>query len=88
MLKILESTAATSDAFGSPGTRVTLLIDTHAGGVWRMETLTPAGNWVAVTSADLLDASGEWNFWPRPGGEYRLTGGTVGAQAWVSGANE
>ena len=83
--QILGPADTVSETFASAGTRMTLLIDTHAGGVWQLERNTPLGNWVAVSGLE-LSANGEWNFWTGQGAEYRLAGGTVGAHAWITGA--
>ena len=85
MKQILSATQATSDEFPAGGNRysATVMLTAHAGGTWTLQVEAPDGTWidtnVTLTANDIFsDVIFE------RGLKYRLTGGSVGAKAWVS----
>ena len=85
MKQILSATQAGSDEFPAGGNRysATVMLTAHAGGTWTLQVQAPDDTWintnVTFTSNDIFsDVIFE------RGLNYRLTGGSVGATAWVS----
>ena len=59
-------------------------LDVHTGGTWELESRVPGNaQWVG-TSRTFTDI-GQKAFWASTEFEYRLAGGTIGAQAYVTG---
>lgn len=83
---VLEATQSTSKVFYGRGTDARITIDTHAGGIWELQAMSPAGNWITVNDSAFSD-NGVWGLHTVSGEAFRFTGGTVGAQIWVSGVN-
>ena len=73
-----------------PGTRYTVLgmqqivVDIHTGGIWTLQHQSPAGVWIDtdITFTDV----GVKGFYATQDGHYRLSGGSQGARAFVTGA--
>ena len=86
-MQVLEAADSTSASFGATGSPIGIQIDTHQGGTWILQSLTPAGNWINVNETD-FDSNGEWVSDTLPGSTYRFSGGDAGAQIWVYGAIE
>ena len=84
--RILDATETEGSLFYHPGNMlVSILLSDHAGGTWTLQKQTPDGAWVDL-GGDLgveFDSDGEQFFYGTPILPYRLTGGTVGAKAWV-----
>lgn len=84
MRKVLEKTEATGSVFKLYGGVQALILDSHAGGVWGLQIRGP-NEWINVSDMT-FDANGVKMFHAVPGAEYRIAGGTKGAEAVVSGA--
>lgn len=85
--QILGTTQTTSDTFTPIGGEMYLLMDGHAGGTWKLQVKAPSGNWVDLDGDPggvKFEADGMIHFYGVPWLPYRLTGGTAGAQAWVT----
>ena len=86
MINILGATDTTSKSFASGGVQFSLMIDTFVSGIWTLEALSPAANWITMDDKT-FKSEGLWTVYsPAPGVQMRLTGGGAGAQAWVYGA--
>ena len=85
MKEILTATQTVSKTFGSGGSQFSIMIDTHQGGSWQLQALTPHGTWITMDNTTFA-SNGLWTvFAPAPGVLMRIIGGTVGASAWVYG---
>jgi len=80
--QILTETQTTSDVFKFRIADPTILLDNfQSGDPWKLQARSPQGEWVD-TDLDFKEAGGgkldvEVEL------EYRLTGGAVGARAWI-----
>ena len=83
--KILGIAQTTSAEFGHPGGLAFILMDRHAGETWTLQVQTPEGRWVDLSGVGGVefDENGMQVFYGTGALSYRLTGGTVGAEAWV-----
>ncbi len=80
---LLENTEATSEEFTGLGIPMWIQIGSHAGGVWTLQAQDPDGNWEDL-DGQTFDGGGLWLIaLTPPGVPMRITGGTVGAKAWV-----
>ena len=87
MIEVLSSAQTTSVVFTTTGQNLFVVIDTFQGTTaWSLEMLTPAGNWIIASNADDFASDGVWRVLTLPAGQFRFTGGDVGAQIWVEGA--
>ena len=91
--QVLKSTETTSEPFrfftSRTGEKVTPQIitfpddgDAWPGETWELELLTPDGSW--TEQGQSWDDFGSMVFYAVAGESYRLTGGTVGAEAYAS----
>ena len=79
---ILEITETTGSMIIGFGGWYNVLLDTHKGGTWVLQQESPIGNWI---DSDLtFDDSGTKIYLLSAAYQYRLTGGMVGAQAWIA----
>ncbi len=78
--QVLRDTEATGTSFKVTGGDYAIWVVGHAGGTWTLEMDNAAGGW-ASTEVALTDevVNSIWLAERR----YRLTGGTVGARAWI-----
>ena len=83
---ILASTQDTSDTFRTRGGISFLLLSGHAGGTWKLQVEDPDGVWVDVTGDQgvQFNDDGYQVFYADSELTFRLTGGTVGAKAWLT----
>ena len=89
MKQILVDTADTSESFRLRGNRsLILMADFQAGSDWVLQMATPEAipRWLSTTYT--LSASGPLEFRSFPGVVYRVSGGAVGAVAWVADDSE
>lgn len=79
--QILLDSQATGEEFKPIGGPMVILLSGHVGGTWTLQIETPNGVWqdTAITFA----ANGDQGFRLSPELTYRLTGGTIGAEAWL-----
>ena len=87
MTQILASTETTGSAFSTPhGGLVFILLSAHAGGVWKLQVKSPDDEWVDADGDAGIEfiESGYKSWYCDVDAEYRLTGGTAGAKAWIS----
>ena len=86
MKQILADTQTTSDEYHAGGNRysATVILTNHAGGTWTLEVEAPDGTWVDPESVQFTKNDVFSNVIFERGLNYRLTGGSVGATAWVS----
>ena len=82
---ILSDTQTTSDTHEAAGGRYsgTVFLTGHAGGTWTLQAESPDGDWIATNVTFTADGI-QSNIIFEEGVRYRLTGGTVGAKAWIS----
>lgn len=82
--KILESNEAVGDAFLIEHPRAFIVMK-HAGGTWNLEILLPDGTWLNIGAGGVQFTSGGlFHFYAVPAMNYRLRGGSVGAEAWLA----
>lgn len=84
MKQILDTTDATSSVFRATTAENLVLLLEHAGGTWKLEVQAPSGTWLP-TDGGSFTVSGDFIVEVAMGLKYRLSGGTVGAKAWVGG---
>ena len=85
---VLGQTDRTSKMWGGIPGQLFVLFGTHAGGNWKLEIQDPDGNWIDVSpDPNPFSETGLWWFESAAALRYRLSGGVVGAKAWVSNAN-
>lgn len=77
--QILQATETTGSAFRVPGGRVGILFEDDSGGTWTLQVRRSGGSWVSTTPT--FTDNGVKFFVCSYELEYRLNGGTVGAQA-------
>ena len=85
---VLDNTEDTSEEFHSNGLTLWIQMGSHAGGTWDLQAKDPDGNWNAVRRLDgqasTFTGDGVLPVEAAPpGAALRLSGGTVGARAWV-----
>ena len=92
--KVLESDQATSRVWAGGSGDYYILLNLHAGGAWELQELIPDGDiqkpadWVNISPSDSgFESSGGWWFKSRADTRYRLHGGNIGAEAWVTNPN-
>ena len=84
--QILKATETTGSLFNHPGSKlVSIFLSDHAGGTWKLQKQNPDGDWVDLDGGlgVEFDSEGEQFFYGTPLLFYRLTGGSVGAKAWL-----
>lgn len=84
--QILAAAQTTSDVFNLEGGQTFILLRAHAGGTWKLQLLTPDGEWVDIgdnSSGVAFDGDGLQFFYSQGYLSYRLTGGNAGALAWI-----
>ena len=83
--QILANTEATSDVFKlDPGGHYQLIVTEHAGGVWQLEgRISKDHDWISVGSDGEFTGDGIKSMFLNGEMEWRLTGGTVGAEAYI-----
>ena len=83
--QILDATAATSDVFRvSPGGQYQLIVTEHAGGTWQLECrISKDHDWISVGSDGEFSADGIKSMFLNSECEWRLSGGTMGAEAYL-----
>ena len=82
MTQVLFATESESDPFNFPADGAgKILLDGHQGGTWTLQIQSPLGNWLD-TDITFSENGGSPDIIPFRL-SYRLTGGTVGAQAWI-----
>ena len=86
--KILEASETTGREFSVPsGERVQIAVEDHAGGTITLQykSLKGTNTWQDITGDGgvTFTDDGVKTFWSSPALTYRLSGGTVGAQAWL-----
>ena len=87
MKQVLEATETTSKPFTVYTPIAAILLADHAGGTWKLQVLKPGGDqdvetdWVddEYTATD----NGLKAIYTFPELLYRITGGDVGAEAWL-----
>ena len=82
MTEILSSDDATGTAFTATGGNSTILVDTHAGGVWTLQVESPGGVW--IDSDISFTGTGIQDLTTVAGLSYRLNGGMTGARAFAA----
>ena len=83
---VLAATETTGSEFFVTEDRAFLLMEGHAGGEWTLQIKTPDDTWMDIADSSggiLFDDDGLQFFYGQAYLPYRLTGGTVGAQAWL-----
>ena len=95
MKQILEATDAEGKIFmfrgGAPTytgpqdilSRQQAIVDVHTGGTWTLQERVPDRTW--IDSDITFDDVGVKAFWASQEMEYRLSGGTIGAEAFATG---
>ena len=79
--QVLTSTQTESDEFNFRSPGASILLSGHAGGIWTLQVKSPSGDWI---DTDLtFDEDGGEPILVIAEESYRLTGGSVGAEAWV-----
>ena len=78
--KMLEATEAVGTPVYFKGTTVTIMLTGHAGGTWSVEQQAPDSTWIDLDEDFAGD--GARALIVAPGRPYRITGGTMGAEAW------
>ena len=87
--RVTEKLAATQtegSEFSVNEDRVFILMEGHAGGEWILQIKTPNGTWMDIADDSggiSFDSDGLQFFYAQAWLNYRLNGGTVGAQAWL-----
>ena len=82
MIKILEKTETTGSEFRHPGGVALIGLGSfQAGAEWRVQAQLPGGEW--VDDQPSFSAGGVIVWYGSPEIMYRITGGSVGAEAWV-----
>ena len=82
MQKILESTDATGKEFSTPGGVCLIQLENHAGSTWQLEAMKiDKTGWVEDQMT--FDDDGLKAWWSAHEVIYRLTGGSVGAEAYL-----
>lgn len=83
--RVLGPTQTTSDEFAAPGGLAHLLLSGHSGGTWKLQVKDPDGTWVDLDgdTGVTFDDDGMVTWYGTAHLMYRLTGGTVGAKAWM-----
>ena len=96
MRQILEATETVGSTFmlrgGAPTwngpqdilARQQVILDVHTGGTWVVQERMPGRIWID-SDIEFSDV-GVKAFWASPELEYRLNGGTAGAEAFTTGA--
>ena len=80
MRKILGDADATGKEFSTPGGVCLIQLENHAGGTWQLEAMKiDKTGWVEDEMT--FDDDGLQAWWSAQELTYRLTGGSVGAQA-------
>ena len=86
MRQILFSTQTTSDELEAAGGLTnggSIVLASHAGETWTLQVEAPDGTW--ISTAITFTANGIQSALAFERGlRYRLNGGTVGAEAWIS----
>ena len=86
--QVLDTTQTTSDVWTGIGGDTSVIIGAHAGGNWMVQVKAPDDTWIAVDpSGDPINSAGMWWYKSVSSYQYRLTGGTAGAKAWVAASN-
>ena len=81
--QILEATETTGSLFGTLGGLYEVHLESHAGGVWVVEQRArAAGAWIETDLT--FDDDGVKGIYTTTAWEYRITGGTVGAIAYIA----
>ena len=83
MKQILSITQTISEEFQLPGGNSFITLAVHSGGTWKLQMKTPDDEWIAFDDV-IFAAAGQKAFVSVFGPMYRVTGGTVGAKAWIS----
>ena len=83
MKKILESTETTGQPFRAAGGVLIIQLEEHAGGTWRLEARSVSNPTVWVEDEMTFTDDGRKAFYASPELDYRLTGGAVGAVAYL-----
>ena len=82
MQKILESHEATGQEFSTPGGVSLIQLENHAGGEWQLESKKFSGDgWVQDQMT--FDDNGLKAWHTSSKLTYRLTGGSMGAEAYL-----
>ena len=82
MQKILESNEATGKEFSTPGGICLVQLENHAGGEWQLESKKFSGDgWVKDQMTFVDEGRKAW--YTTYDSKYRLTGGDVGAEAYL-----
>ena len=83
MTEILSTTDASGDAFAATGGHTTVLLDTFVeGNPWILQVESPNKVW--VNTDIVFTGVGIQDFTTVAGLSYRLSGGAMGARAYVS----
>ena len=94
--QVLSADQDTSAVFwcdgGNPGfigdqtlvTQQLVLLTGHAGGEWTVEVQHPDDETKWVSTNVVFSEDGMLPFWASPEFNYRIDGGTRGAEAWVT----
>ena len=85
--RILDETQATGRTFKvHRGGQYQVVVQGHAGGTWQVQTRTnidtDGGAWISLGEDGEFTADGIKSMYLNPECEYRITAGTVGAQAF------
>ena len=95
MRQILEATDAEGKIFmfrgGAPTytgpqdilSRQEVIIDIHTGDTWTLQERVPGRTWIDTDI--IFEDVGVKAFWASQEMEYRLSGGTIGAEAFATG---
>ena len=79
---VLDTTdASPSDPFKLDSGPFCALCEVHEGGKWVLESRVGDGDW--VPSDVSFNKTGQCNFWPALGLDYRFAGGSTGAKIRV-----
>ena len=82
MEQILAAAQTTSGEFPAPTSLMAVELTGHAGGTWTLQVEGLDDVWYDVADIEFTD-NGIFFVRTIPGRNYRLTGGTAGAQAWA-----
>ena len=83
--QILEATETTGSVFDTYGGLYEVHLEAHSGGVWTVEQRARvAGAWIETDLT--FDDDGVKAIFTTTAWEYRITGGTVGAIAYMAAA--
>ena len=88
MTVVMTPVDAISMEWGGISGELYIILNPHTGGTWVVEIKDPDGEWVNISpTSGGMDEAGMYWYKSSAAIRYRLSGGTLGAKAWVTNAN-